>query len=62
MVASSLPNDISDFINFDDTFDENYHQIIQGGIDEVMGIRTDNVVIDEITELTQIVNTSLTKG
>ncbi|WP_075591556.1 hypothetical protein [Labilibacter marinus] len=59
VVASALPADIEDFKAFDNKFSETYPETIQAVVDEVLGLRSDNVVIDEMTELTQVVNDSL---
>lgn len=56
VVVSNLGNDIANFTAFDNTFAEDYPQTIDKAIKNVMSIRTDNVVIDEMVELTDIVN------
>jgi hypothetical protein len=55
-IASSLPEDIRDFQNFDSTMGQHSIDNILASLDDVFTIKTDQVVIDEMAELTGKVN------
>ncbi len=61
VVSKNLTNDLHAFKAFDSTFADDYPHIISVAIEDVMSIRTDNVVIDEMTELTETVNETLSQ-
>lgn len=54
-VAETLPQDITDFKLFDSTFPDTYPTDIKTALGAVKAIKTDMVVIDEMTEKTQAV-------
>ncbi|TRX65911.1 hypothetical protein [Carboxylicivirga sp. M1479] len=54
-VATVLPNDLEKFKFFDSTFLDSYPDTIKAAIEEVKAIKTDMVIIDEMTEKTQAV-------
>ncbi|WP_289056264.1 hypothetical protein, partial [Carboxylicivirga marina] len=54
-VAEVLNTDIVEFKHFDSTFLDSYPEDIKAAIEEVRAIKTDMVVIDEMTEKTQAV-------
>lgn len=58
-VSATMPEDLSHFITFDSTITEAYPTSIQAAITEVKAIKSDQVVIDEMTELTQAANNAL---
>ncbi len=59
VVAAKLPDDIVDVHNFDRTVTEAYPASIKAAINEVKAIPTDQVIIDEMAELTKNVNDAL---
>ncbi|MCU4176535.1 hypothetical protein J1N11_15750 [Marinilabiliaceae bacterium N1Y90] len=59
MVAAKLPEDIAELNNFDRTINESYPPSIRTAISEFKAFPTDQVVIDEMAELTKNVNDAL---
>ena len=59
VLAATMPNDVTNFNVFDNTINDQYPVKITDAIAEVKNIRTDQVVIDEMTEHTQAVNNAL---
>lgn len=61
VVSANLGEDLPAFKAFDSTFFDDYPKRINDSIRDIKSIRTDNVVIDEMTELTEIVNATLSE-
>lgn len=59
MVVKFLPEDLIDFIKFDSTFLPDYPAGIYTLISKLKTLKSDKVVIDEMTELTQTSNDAL---
>ncbi len=60
-VVSFLPEDIEDFKSFDSTFGSPFVNQLKTGIDAVNQIKSDDVAIDEQTQLTDHVRESMEK-
>jgi hypothetical protein len=58
-VAMSIGNDIGEFTAFDSTFDPAYDAVILNVINDLNAMKSDQVVIDEMTEYTQNSNDAL---
>jgi len=60
-VASFLPEDLDDFKAFDSTFGQHFIDQLKAGIEDVNQTKSDDVAIDEQTELTDQVRESMEK-
>lgn len=58
-VAKTLPQDADMFKAFDSTFAEDYPGLIDACLADVQSIKTDMVVIDEMSEKTEAVNNAM---
>ncbi len=58
-VKTTLSDDLDDFHAFDRTIDKETVKDLDSAIEKVNNIKTDDVVIDEMTELTDMVNLAM---
>ena len=55
-VSVSLVDDLADFTTFDSTIDRGFIQTLQGAVDDVREVKKDEVMVDELNQLTNEVN------